>query len=176
VKYGLQQLTHLGQIIDAAIVPWDDPLFPVFHISPLLHDFLSIPRGSVHDSVHIRQRECFRLFGIIYLLSVRSITDFEPGAGMLYGTKLQLLLETPRVFVPEDKSNQILLWGLVVCVCTRVLFDELRSQFLAILSRYLQVAGIESFEELLVVVWELPWCCKVFGDGLHHLSRSFFQG
>lgn len=172
VKYCLQQLTHLGQVIDATNVPWNDPLFPVFYIFPLLHNFLSISRVSVHEDVQLRQRECFRLFGIIYLLSFRSIIDFEPGAGMLYGTNLRLLLETPGVLEPGDKQNPILLWGLVICVCTRVIFDDLRSHFMALLSRYLQDAGIASFEELLAAIWELPWCRGVFGDALDHLDQS----
>ncbi|GAD91485.1 predicted protein [Paecilomyces variotii No. 5] len=178
VKYCLQQLVRLSQIVgadNATATIWNDPLFPVFHIHPLLQDFLSMTRGSVHDSLQLRQRECFRLAGIIYLLSIRSKIDFEPGAGMLYGTKLRVMLETPGVLPPCSGSVSIIVWALVMSACSPVLFEELRGQYMNMLSTYMQAAGIADFESLLEVIRQFPWCYSVFGDAMSHLDHPAFS-
>lgn len=100
---------------------WYDPLFAAYHVSPVLHSFLSIEHGSIFDDLAIRQKECFRLAGILYLCNLRSKFDFEPGAGMLYGTKIQMMLGTPYMLPYWGKANIFLMWIMTVCACSPIL-------------------------------------------------------
>ncbi|KAJ4854164.1 uncharacterized protein T069G_11143 [Trichoderma breve] len=132
-------------------------------VERLLHHFLSLPRSSIHDEIHARQRECFRLAGILYLGSLRSKFDFEPGAGMLYGTKLQLVLGSEGMLPKWDTSNIFLIWILTVAACSPILFDDLRMQFAALLSESVRSIGYETPQDYLAAINGFIWCEAAFG-------------
>ncbi|KAF3063013.1 hypothetical protein CFAM422_010488 [Trichoderma lentiforme] len=176
-NYLCQQLRHLNDIIASETLTrdlWTDPLFHVFHISPVLHHFLSLPRSSIHDEIHARQRECFRLAGILYLGNLRSKFDFEPGAGMLYGTKLQLVLGSEGMLPKWDSSNNFLIWILTVAACSPILFDDLRMQFAALLSESVRSIGFATSQDYLAAINGFMWCDSAFGMSLNTLSRQIY--
>ncbi|PKK51044.1 hypothetical protein CI102_2949 [Trichoderma harzianum] len=176
-NYLCQQLRHLNDIIASETLTrdlWIDPLFRVFHISPVLHYFLSLPRSSIHDEINARQRECFRLAGILYLGNLRSKFDFEPGAGMLYGTKLQLVLGSEGMLPTWDSSNIFLIWILTVAACSPILFDDLRMQFAALLSESVRSIGYVTSQDYLAAINGFMWCDAAFGMSLHSLSRQIY--
>lgn len=173
VAYICQQLKRLNEIITAEASVrdlWRDVLFPLFHISPILHDCLSIARGSLHDDIETRHQECFRLAAILYLCNLRAKFDFEPGAGMLYGSKLYIMAES----IPE-RSN-VLLWALAVGACSVTLFDDLRSQFVTLLSGAVRSAGIATSREFLSIIEEFIWCGVAFGPDLSDLQDRLGLG
>ncbi|KAL7935579.1 hypothetical protein V8C35DRAFT_278595 [Trichoderma chlorosporum] len=177
-KYLCEQLRHLSDIIAVETLTqdlWVDPLFPVFHISPLLHYFLCLPRSSIYDDIHARQRECFRLAGILYLGNLRYKFDFEPGAGMLYGTKLLLMLGSEGMLPKWETSNIFLIWILTVAACSPILFDDLRMQFAALLSESARSTGLITSSEYLAAIHEFVWCDSAFGTVLNTVSRQIYD-
>lgn len=177
-KYLCDQLRHLNDIIAAETLMrnlWIDPLFPVYQISPLLHHFLCLPRSSMYDEIHARQRECFRLAGILYLGNLRSRFDFEAGAGMLYGTKLLLILGSEGMLPKWETSNKFLIWILTVAACSPILFDDLRAQFAALLSGSARSTGLTTSHDYLAAINGFIWCDSAFGATLNSLSRQIYD-
>lgn len=177
-QYLCDQLKHLNDIVAAEILTqnlWMDPLFPVYHISPVLHHFLYLPRSSIYDEIHARQRECFRLAGILYLGNLRSKFDFEPGAGMLYGTKLLLILGSEGMLPKWETSNKFLIWILTVAACSPILFDDLRTQFAVLLSGSARSTGLATSQDYLTAINGFIWCDSAFGATLNNLSRQIYE-
>ncbi|EHK50807.1 hypothetical protein TRIATDRAFT_54642, partial [Trichoderma atroviride IMI 206040] len=177
-KYLCHQLRHLNDIIAAETLTrnlWIDPLFPVYHISPVLHHFLCLPRSSIYEEIHARQRECFRLAGILYLGNLRARFDFEPGAGMLYGTKLLLILGSEGMLPKWETSNKFLIWILTVAACSPILFDDLRIQFAALLSGSAQSTGLTTSQDYLAAIKGFIWCDSAFGATLKSLSSQIYE-
>ncbi|OAP64168.1 hypothetical protein AYL99_00140 [Fonsecaea erecta] len=173
VQHICQRLRQLNQIVDDECTKrelWHDSPFTLFHVSPLLHDCLSISRGTVRDGLQLRQRECFRLASILYLCGIRAKFDFEHGAGMLYGTKLQLMVGTPGMLPRWESSNVFLVWILTVAACSAILFDELRTQFVSMLAECIHAAGIGSFDEYSSMIYDFMWCSGALGPALSSLA------
>jgi hypothetical protein len=97
----------------------------------------------------------------MYLCNMRAKFDFEPDAGMLYGTKLYLMVGT------LERPN---IWILSVAACSTVLFDDLRTKFVDLLSGAVRSAEIESFEEFVGVVEGFIWCDAAFRAELRDLK------
>ncbi|EXJ66631.1 uncharacterized protein A1O5_10302 [Cladophialophora psammophila CBS 110553] len=175
VQHVCRQLRHLSRIMDDECKRrdlWQDSPFAVFHVSPLLHDCLSIAHGTRRDEIQLRQRECFRLASILYLCEIRAKFDFEPGAGMLYGTKLQLMAGTEGLLPRWESSNVVLLWILTVAACSATLFDDLRLQFISLLSEGIRAAGIASFDEFSGIIHGFMWSSSALGPALCALERQ----
>ncbi|RDW57455.1 hypothetical protein BP6252_13793 [Coleophoma cylindrospora] len=175
VLYVRKMLRNLNAIIDAELLVqdlWSNVLFSVFHLTPILHDIFSMAHGSVHDAILIRQRECFRLAAILYISNIRGRFDFEPGSGMLYGSKLQMMLNSPGMMPSWGRSNVSCIWILTVAACSECLFDDLRNYFLARLLECVRVAGISSFQDFLVTIIEFGWCEGAFGQILYSLGSQ----
>jgi hypothetical protein len=173
VHVNLQQLRGLTIILEGKALTrdlWYDPLFAAYHVSPVLHSFLSIEHGSMFDDLAVRQKECFRLAGILYLCNLRSKFDFEPGAGMLYGTKIQMMLGTPYMLPYWGEANIFLMWIMTVCACSPILFEDTRNQFTLLLSECIQAAGITSFADFETSIKGFVWCDAAFGQALHDLE------
>ena len=163
-----EMLQQLNRIIAVELLSgrdlWRDVMFSVFHLSPILNSLLSVPRASVHDDVLFRERECYRLACILYVANLRAKFDPEPGVGMLYGSKLKLIIDQQDM-VPlwNRSSNSYLLWTLTVAACaSSCLFDDLRNHFVARLSESLQVAGIVSFDGLVSTLDGITWCEEAY--------------
>ncbi|PYH41023.1 uncharacterized protein BP01DRAFT_426680 [Aspergillus saccharolyticus JOP 1030-1] len=95
VSYIRQSLTELHMIMLSELTKrdlWYDILFPGFHISPILHVLLSQNRATVYVSMNERVVECFRLATVIYLTELRGKFGLDTIPGLLYGSKLLLLL------------------------------------------------------------------------------------
>lgn len=168
-----QQLRRLNEVIAEESIArnlWQDAVFPVFNIAPIQHDCLSMPRASLYDDIQARQRECFRLATLLYLMELRAKVDYEAGQGMLYGTKLQLMLGTQGILPTWEGSNDLLLWVLTVGACSAILFDDLRGQFVALLSESLRAANIRTFEEYATRIIQLTWSEVAFGPALRGLE------
>lgn len=175
-NYICKQLRRLNEIMDAEVETRDDlfydVLFPVFHVTPILYDVLSIRHGSDEDEIHLRQRECFRLACILYLCNIRSIYDFEPGSAMPYGSKLILLLGTPDLLPRWEKSNVYLLWILTVAASSATLFESLRKHYVAFLSESVRAAGIANFDEFSALIRGFVWSEAAFGEALRALKSQ----
>ena len=177
VKYFCACLKQLNKIIKEEEESsnreiWSDPLFRVYHLSPLLHVFLSVPRATQHDSIHLRRRECFRLASILYLCNIWAKFDFDPGMGMLYGTKLRLMLSSQDMLPIWTESKVLLLWILCVAACSATLFDDLRNDCVKLLNVSLEAAGIQSFPQLLTIVDDFLESPFALGAELRALEAS----
>ncbi|KIW30883.1 uncharacterized protein PV07_02575 [Cladophialophora immunda] len=174
VRHICQQLRQLNQIMDDECTRrdlWQDSPFAVFHVSPLLHDCLSIAHGTLRDEMQLRQRECFRLASILYLCEIRAKFDFEPGAGMLYGTKLRLMVGSEGLLARWERSNNVfLVWILTVAACSATLFDDLRSQFVSLLAECIHAAGIATFDEYSSLIYDFMWSRSALGEALSSLE------
>jgi hypothetical protein len=162
----IQRLKRLNEIIAMEVLVrdlWSDVLFPLFHIFPILHDCLSMARGSLHGGVEIREKECYRLAAILYLCNMRAKFDFESGAGMLYGSKLYLM-------IGGLERSKILIWILTVAACSPSLFKDLRAQFVTLLSEAVKSAGIGNFREFSALISGLIWCDAALGEELRDLQ------
>jgi hypothetical protein len=169
------RLRQLNEIIAAELLAqdlWRDDLFAVFHLTPTFHELFSMVHGSVHDSYQIRQKECFRLAAILYVTNLRAKFDFEPGAGMLYGTKLQAMLDTQDIMPSWDGSSYLLIWILTVASCSECLFDDLRHYFVLRLSESVLSAGISTFQDLVTLVKGVTWSDGAFGLALRALESQ----
>ena len=88
--------------------------------------------------------------------------DFEPGAGMLYGSKLLLMIGS------LEKKD---IWVLTVAACSPVLFEDLRERFVELIEETVRTAGIGSFQEFLGAIGGFIWCDAVLGAELRSLQR-----
>lgn len=169
-----QKLKDLHEIIHSELLVrrdlWQDALFPVYNLLPILHNFLSVPRFSVYDEVHHRQIECFRLAAILYINNIRAKFGFEPGGGMLYGSKLQMMLSTEGFMSSWQKSNVVLIWILTVAGSSLTLFAELRGYFMERLKDYLWFSEITNFEHYTNMLTEFAWSNQIFGGDLRILE------
>ncbi|KIX94724.1 uncharacterized protein Z520_09414 [Fonsecaea multimorphosa CBS 102226] len=176
VRHICQQLRRLNHIMDEECTRrdlWHDSPFAVFHVSPILHDCLSIAHGTLRDEIQLRQRECFRLASILYLCEIRAKFDFEPGAGMLYGTKLQLMMGTEGLLPRWERSNNVfLLWILTVAACSATLFDDLRTQFVSRLAECIHAAGIANVDDFCSIIYDFTWSRGAFGPALSSLAGT----
>ena len=173
VQHIYQQLRRLNEIIAEESTTrslWQDVRFAVFHVTPILHDCLSVARASPGDDIALCQRECFRLASILYLIEVRAKFDFEAGAGMLYGSKLQAMLGRPGLLTAWDRSNHFLLWILTVASCAATLFHDSRAQFVRWLSDSLRATDISSFDKFSTLVNGFVWSETAFGPALLALA------
>jgi hypothetical protein len=172
-NYVHQQLGRLNALVDqeaSARDLWKDDLFAVYNISPLLHEALSFARGLVRDDLHLRQRECFRLASLLYLCNLRAKFDFEPGVGMLYGTKLLMILESPGMLPRWNRSNIFLLWSLTVAACSETLFDDIRTRFVILIAEIIGPAQMSSFQEYHDLICSFLWSKAAFETELSALE------
>lgn len=174
-----KRLRQLNKILAAEVLTqdlWRHDTFAVFHLTPVFHELFSIVRGSMHDSYQARQKECFRLAAILYMVGFREKFDPEPGSGMLYGTKLLTMLNTPGLTPSWGRSNHLLVWILTVASCSESLFHDLRQHFVARLSESIQVAAIKTSQEFVNLVRGIIWCDEAFGPLLRDLQSQIGIG
>jgi hypothetical protein len=154
---------------------WSDVLFCPFHISPILHDCLSIPRlpGGEESSMPSQRREFFRLAAILYMTQIRKRFAVDDTAAIVYATKMHMLLDT--VVGGEawswGQSNSFLIWSLVVASTCNCVHEALRIKFLDSLVVVIKAADISSFSELSGLVSGMMWCEAALGctlAGLEH--------
>ncbi|KAH8821788.1 hypothetical protein F5884DRAFT_894521 [Xylogone sp. PMI_703] len=169
-----QNLRELHEIIHAELLTrrdlWQEALFPIYNLLPILYNLLSARRFSIHDEFHLRQEECFRLAAILYINNIRTKFGFEPGGGMLHGSKLQMMLNTDGCMSSWGQSNILLIWILTVAASSPTLFAELRGYFVERLQEHLRASGIEDFETYVNLLREFAWIDEVFGGDLRVLQ------
>ncbi|KAH8802580.1 hypothetical protein F5884DRAFT_683329 [Xylogone sp. PMI_703] len=171
----LESFRQLNEMITAELSIrdlWHDVSFWVYNLSPILHELLAISRGSVHDNIWIRQLECFRLAGILYVTNLRLKIDPEYGSGMLYGSKLQMILGSPEMMPSWGSSNNFLIWILTVAACSSCLFDDLRNYFVTLLSESLKYSDVVNFDEFLMIIHGISWCDKAFHREIRDLETK----
>ena len=170
--FGLLQ--QLNEIIASALLTrknlWHEVTFAVYHLSPIMHSLLTLPRASVHDHLFFRQMECFRLACILYIANLQLKFDPEPGTGMLYGSKLKMNLDREDMMPSWSRSNPILIWILTIAACSSCLFTDLRSHFVARLREALQEIEVAPSESLSDVVRGPKWCKEAFQEEIDALT------
>ena len=149
---------------------WHDVTFAVYHLSPILHSLLTVPRASVHDQLPFRQRECFRLACILYIANLQTKFDPEPGTGMLYGSKLKMILDKEDMTLLWGRSNSLLFWILTMAACSSCLFTDLRSHFVSRLREALQVNDVTPVQGLSSIVHGAMWCREAFQEEMDALA------
>ncbi|KAL2827492.1 hypothetical protein BJY01DRAFT_255674 [Aspergillus pseudoustus] len=125
-------ITQLHQIMRTELSVkdlWADIIFPGFHISPILHVVLSLPRATVYDGIENQMNECFRLAAIIYLTELRGLFSLDTIPGQLYGSKLQLLFQRLEPATYAQAANFYLIWALTVGACASCLDQGTRGWF-----------------------------------------------
>jgi hypothetical protein len=153
---------------------WIDVIFPGFHLSPVLHDLLSVPRGTTYDSLKVRMRECFRLAAIIYVTELRGKFGIDTVPGRLYGSKLRVMLNSTNMAIDWDSSNIYLIWILTVGACSSCVEDQ-RDWFVGSLSAMAQLTGMTGLHDLEAAVTGFLWCDEALGPPLRCLeSRVTF--
>ncbi|RFU25199.1 hypothetical protein B7463_g11137, partial [Scytalidium lignicola] len=173
-----QKLRDLHEIIHAELLTrrdlWHDALFPIYNLLPILYNLLSARRFSIYDEIHHRQEECFRLAAILYINNIRAKFGFEPGGGMLYGSKLQMMLGTDG-FMSSWQPPHVLIWILTVAASSPTLFAELRSYFVEQLQECLRSSGTADFECFTNMLTKFMWSNEIFGGDLRVLENQIRQ-
>lgn len=149
---------------------WQDALFPIYHLLPILHKLLSFNRFSIYSELCDRRIECFRLAAILYINNLRARFGFEPGGGMLYGSKLQMMLRSAGMMPTWDHSNIVLIWILTVAASSSTLFAELRAFFTARLKECLQYSRVRNLSDFVAMITEFLWNNTIFGADLRILQ------
>ncbi|KAH8649322.1 hypothetical protein BX600DRAFT_474933 [Xylariales sp. PMI_506] len=119
---------------------WSDVLFPGFHLAPILHDLLSMPRGTINDPVEQRQRECYRLASILHVTELRGKFGADTEPAVLYATKLQTMINTQGTLSRWSlaSNDTFLIWSLVVAASSSCVPETIRQESLNQLSACLQ--------------------------------------
>jgi hypothetical protein len=150
---------------------WIDVIFPGFHLSPVLHDLLSMPRGTIYDSLNVRMKECFRLTAIIYVTELRGKFGIDTVPGRLYGSKLRVMLNDTNMAIDWGSSNIYLIWILTVAACSSCLLEDQRDWFVNSLSTMVQLMGMTGFHDLEASVTSFLWCDEALGPSLKCLEH-----
>ena len=151
---------------------WQDVTFPVYHLAPMMHRLLAIPRASAYDPLFFRQRECFRLACILYITNFQVKFDPDPGIGMLFGSKLKLNLDNEELYCSWGRSNLVFIWILLVGACATCLLPDLQSHFVTLLRRALRESEAGLYERLFDVVNGAPWCKEAFRSEIDVLNSQ----
>ncbi|RAK72037.1 uncharacterized protein BO72DRAFT_390525 [Aspergillus fijiensis CBS 313.89] len=150
VSYIRQSLGELHMIMLSELMKrdlWSDVLFPGFHISPILHILLSHPRATVHDTIELRVMECFRLATVVYLTELRGRFGLDTVPGLLYGSKLHLLLHDMTLSLLSTSHQIYLVWALTVGSCASCLSEELQGSFVGLLRKMIVFMGVAEFTD-----------------------------
>jgi hypothetical protein len=175
VLYICDLMRQVSEIITSELEKrniWREVTFAGFHLSPILHDLLSMPRGTLNDSFSVRQKECFRLAAIIYVTQLRGNFDVDMSHGKHYASKLLAILSSLGMLPTWDPSNVFLIWILTVGACCSCLPEDLRGQFAEILSRAVRHAGMKRFQDLVILVYNFTWCDEALGSSLRSLEDT----
>ena len=151
---------------------WHDVLFSHFHLTPALHDLLSMPRCSSQDDVHTRRREVFRLAAIIYLTELRKRFGIDDAPAIIYDTKLTMVLVTLDMAESWGKSNIFLIWSLVVAASCSCIHREFRPLHLQRLTTALRTTGVKDFDELWAMVCNFMWSEAAMATSLAALESQ----
>jgi hypothetical protein len=156
---------------------WSDVLFCPFHVSPILHDCLSIsraPGGGEESEKFSQRREFFRLAAILYMTEIRKRFAIDDTAAIVYSTKMHMLLDTivRGQACSWGEANGFLIWSLVVASSCSSVHEILRIRFLDSLVAVIKTAGIVSFSELSDLVSRLTWCGAALTHTLAHLEKQ----
>lgn len=71
---------------------WKNILFPQFHLAPIMHDLLSMPRITEQDGTAEMCREVFRLAAVLYLRRLWAPFGMDESGEAQYLTKLRRIL------------------------------------------------------------------------------------
>jgi hypothetical protein len=150
---------------------WSDVLFSTFHLAPILHDLLSMPRCSSQDHIFAQRRGCFRLAAILYMTELRKKFGIHDMPAIIYATKLNLILSTPGMASSWGESSIFLLWILAVAASCSCVHGALRDDFAKMLSTAVQEAGFVYFEDFRSLISDFMWCNAVLGPSLAELEQ-----
>lgn len=169
-------LRQVHEIITAELLTrdlWGDVLFPVFHLSPILYDLLSMPRGTIHENMYVRRRECFRLAAVLYVTELRAKFGVDASPAILYASKLRNMLQAGDMLRPWGPSNVFLLWSLTVAASSTCVLEGLRRGFVHMLSTAAQAAGITRFPELVTLFATFLWCDETMALSVRALETKY---
>lgn len=89
-----ESIKHANTLVTRHLVTenrnfWKDVLFPQFHLAPIMHDLLSMPRITEQDDAAEMCRELFRLAAVLYLRRLWAPFGMDKSGEAQYLTKLQ---------------------------------------------------------------------------------------
>lgn len=151
---------------------WREATFAAFNLLPILHDILSMSRGTVQGDCNVRRRECFRLAVIIYITQLLGKFGLSMSPGKLYGFKLQTMLNGPEMLPTWGTSNIFLIWILTVGASCSCVPGESRDHFTDLLSSVLHRAGITRFQDLVNLIYDFIWCDEALGSSFRCLEEK----
>ncbi|KAF1816076.1 hypothetical protein P152DRAFT_389663, partial [Eremomyces bilateralis CBS 781.70] len=133
---------------------WSDTIFPGFHISPILHDLLSMHRPADGSQTAL-VTEVFRLGAILYITQLRGKFGIDIIPGRLYADKLR---DIARSTVIEGRSARlILIWSLTVASVSSSLSLGSRTSFADLLKEAARTLDIDTYEDLRASVTQFLW-------------------
>ncbi|KAF2095416.1 hypothetical protein NA57DRAFT_79143 [Rhizodiscina lignyota] len=150
---------------------WDDPLFPGFHLSPVLGDLLAMRVEVDYEDIASVMLEAFRLAAILYVSSLRAKFGVDTlSADPVYGAKLRTLLMFSSL--RQEAPPRLLVWILSTASSAEHIPAE-RNWFAEISREVLAAENIVSFEALLAIISQLVWA-EDFLVYQTNILRGFF--
>lgn len=154
---------------------WYDVTFALYHLTPVMHSLLAIPRASMHDPLPFRRNECFRLACILYIANLQRKFDPEPGTGMLYGSKLKLMFDKEDIMPSSSSLRTLFLGILTVVACSSCLFTDLKVYLDARLREALHTNEFPPSESLSRILNGEMWCREAFQKEMHTLTSELMS-
>ena len=151
---------------------WRNALFPQFHLAPILHDLLSMPRSSDSGDITVRRKECFRLAAIIYIAGLQARFGVDRFGAATYVDKLELALRCGDLTYSWGVDNPFLRWILVVTATSACIADAMRRELINLLSSHVSTLGLHGTGELAAMFPRSLWCESALGSFSSILRRA----
>lgn len=153
---------------------WSDPVFPGFHIAPILGDLL-VTRPQVDENADIATTslEAFRLAAILYIYSLRSKFGIDAlSIASRYAVKLRTILLSS--LFDREPSPTLLVWILVVGYTSQCPLQQ-RAWFSERLKIVLADKGITTYEDLIAVITQVVWYQDFLVTETQYLRELFLE-
>lgn len=151
---------------------WRNALFPQFHLAPILHDLLSMPRSSESGDITVRRKECFRLAAILYIVELQARFGVDRTGAATYVDKLELALRCGDMTYSWGVDNPFLCWILVVTATSACIPDAMRRELTNLLSSHVSAPGLHGIGELAAMFPLSLWCDSALGSFSSILQRA----
>lgn len=141
---------------------WSDVLFPQFHLAPILHDLLSMPRASVMDGAYASSKELFRLAAILYICNLWALFGMDTVGDARYLAKLKLFWTQQDLSRIWCFTRPLFLWSVLVFCTYQGTSADMRQQWI----RLLQEHAPDDWQggQTLGVIPRGLWCQSALGS------------
>jgi hypothetical protein len=156
----LHNLTRLVELGLGSRNIWDDPVWSLFNITPVLHQLLSLSKCSQAQTLEYSAQECARVAAVLYVREIQRKFGIAVTPAAPYVSKLRHLLSGGQGQVLSTYFQADYPWILVVGGIGASSSPS-RSWFVTAAREYLQNSGMTSWND--AVKWShLPFIKDVF--------------